>query len=87
MKGIVETKSGWLRFDVAGGRASMAAHVPKPGETARALAIGAGPNAAWLDRTFSGLTGDAALLTKAATPTAEPALSVHAPAVNILPAE
>ncbi|MAU94524.1 MAG: hypothetical protein CMP81_01355 [Fulvimarina sp.] len=85
MKGIVETRSGWLRFDVAGGRASMAAHVPKPGETARALAIGADPSAAWLDRAFAMLTGETVAATPI-TPT-EAQVSVHGPAANILPAE
>lgn len=85
MKGIVETRSGWLRFDVAGGRASMAAHVPKPGETARALAIGADPSAAWLDRAFAMLTGETVAATPI-TPTEVP-VSVHGPAANILPAE
>ncbi|MBP0614867.1 putative photosynthetic complex assembly protein PuhE [Jiella mangrovi] len=87
MKGIVETKSGWLRFDVAGGRASLAAHVPKAGETPRALAIGAGPDNAWLDRAFAALTGEVVSATVAEPARKEPALSVHAPAVNILPAE
>ena len=83
MKGIVETRNGWLRFDVAGGRASMAAHVPKAGETPRALAIGADPNGGWLDREFVALTGE-----KVSAPAAsESQVSVHAPAVNIIPAE
>lgn len=85
MKGIVQTKTGWLRFDVAGGRASMAAHVPKLGETARALAIGADPDVDWLDRAFAMLSGEA--VSAAAPAPAEPSLSVHAPAANILPAE
>ena len=52
MKGIVRSGEGWLRFDIAGGRVSMAAHVPAAGETPRALAIGKDLDAAMLDRAF-----------------------------------
>lgn len=52
MKGIVRSGEGWLRFDIAGGRVSMAAHVPSAGETPRALAIGKDLDAAMLDRAF-----------------------------------
>ncbi|MBO0663323.1 DUF3623 family protein [Jiella sp. MQZ9-1] len=83
MKGIVEsTKGGWLRFDVAGGRASLSAHVPRANERSRALAIGASPDAGWLDATFTRLAEG-----KAAAGEIAPSASVLAPAANILPAE
>jgi putative photosynthetic complex assembly protein 2 len=40
LKGIAETGTGWLRFDVAGGRASIAAFAPAQREQARVMAIG-----------------------------------------------
>lgn len=43
VKGIATTgKGGWVRFDVAGGRSSIIAHVPQGDEAPRALAIGLG---------------------------------------------
>ncbi|MDY8108488.1 putative photosynthetic complex assembly protein PuhE [Fulvimarina sp. 2208YS6-2-32] len=52
MKGIARSGDGWLRFDIAGGRVSMAVHIPGKNETARALAIGKTLDLAVLDRMF-----------------------------------
>ncbi|RFC64951.1 DUF3623 family protein [Fulvimarina endophytica] len=52
MKGIVRSGEGWMRFDIAGGRPSMAVHIPAVNETARALAIGKSLDLAKLDRLF-----------------------------------
>jgi G3E family GTPase len=40
LKGIAQAGTGWLRFDVAGGRASIAAFAPRRKEQARVMAIG-----------------------------------------------
>jgi putative photosynthetic complex assembly protein 2 len=40
MKGVVRSGAGWLRFDVAGGRPSMAAFAPNRKESGRVVAIG-----------------------------------------------
>ena len=40
LKGIVRSQGGWIRFDVAGGRASMAAFAPRDDEAPRVVAIG-----------------------------------------------
>ena len=40
VKGIVRAKAGWIHFDVAGGRSSMAAFAPGPREEPRVVAIG-----------------------------------------------
>ncbi len=40
VKGIVPAGAGWVRFDLAGGRPSVSAHVPRGEEAPRALAIG-----------------------------------------------
>lgn len=40
LKGIVRAQEGWIRFDVAGGRASMAAFAPQENEAPRVVAIG-----------------------------------------------
>ncbi|CAH2601021.1 conserved membrane protein of unknown function [Rhodovastum atsumiense] len=40
VKGIARTRDGWIRFDVAGGRPSMAAFAAREGEEARVVAIG-----------------------------------------------
>ncbi len=42
LKGIARAGDGWMRFDVAGGRASMAAFAADPAEEPRAVAIGRG---------------------------------------------
>lgn len=40
VKGIVRAGEGWLRFDLAGGRPSIAAHAAEEGEAPRVMAIG-----------------------------------------------
>ena len=40
VKGIAPAGSGWVKFDLAGGRPSVSAHVPRGDEAPRALAIG-----------------------------------------------
>ena len=56
MKGIARAADGWLRFDIAGGRASISAYAPKDGnESPRALAIGHDLDLEALDRIFAGL--------------------------------
>jgi putative photosynthetic complex assembly protein 2 len=40
LKGIARAGAGWIRFDVAGGRPSLAAFAPGPDEIARVVAIG-----------------------------------------------
>ena len=40
LKGIVEAPSGWLRFDVAGGRSSILAFSPAGAELPRIMTIG-----------------------------------------------
>ncbi len=40
LKGVARAGSGWIRFDVAGGRPSIAAFAPGVDETARVVAIG-----------------------------------------------
>jgi putative photosynthetic complex assembly protein 2 len=40
VKGIVRADAGWIHFDMAGGRPSMAAFAPRAGEEARVVAIG-----------------------------------------------
>ncbi|MCB8839092.1 putative photosynthetic complex assembly protein PuhE [Aurantimonas sp. VKM B-3413] len=82
MKGIAKTKDGWLRFDVAGGRASVAAHVPQAAERPRALAIGGDLDLAFLDLAFSVIEKGEGMR--------EPGVrgaDLMAPAANILPAE
>jgi putative photosynthetic complex assembly protein 2 len=41
VKGLVKSGAGWLRFDVAGGRPSIAAHAAAANEIPRVVAIGA----------------------------------------------
>ncbi|MBB4001926.1 MAG: putative photosynthetic complex assembly protein PuhE [Aurantimonas endophytica] len=59
MKGIVRSRGGWLRFDVAGGWPSIAAHLPTPSEAPRALAIGRNLDMARLDQIFADLVAEA----------------------------
>ena len=59
VKGIAPSGRGWVRFDVAGGRASGAAHVPQGGEAPRALAIGLGLDRAGIAEALLGCTPDA----------------------------
>jgi putative photosynthetic complex assembly protein 2 len=39
-KGVIEVHGGWVRFDIAGGRVNVSAHIAATGERARAMAIG-----------------------------------------------
>ncbi len=73
VKGIAAAGAGWIRFDIAGGRASVSAHVPRGEETPRALAIGRDLDRDALAEAF-----------RACTPGAEPAIdslwsSAHPP--------
>jgi putative photosynthetic complex assembly protein 2 len=52
LKGIVRMGDGWVRFDIAGGRPSMAAFAPKGEETARVIAIGRHLNRSFLASQF-----------------------------------
>jgi G3E family GTPase len=54
-KGIVNVGDGWVRFDLAGARVHIAAHVPAPMERSRATAIGESIDTAALDRAFDAL--------------------------------
>ncbi len=56
VKGIATSGKGWVRFDVAGGRASVAAHVPQGDEAPRALAIGLGLDRAGIAGAFLACT-------------------------------
>ena len=42
LKGVVPGSAGWLKFDIAGGRVSIAAHAPREDEMARVMVIGEG---------------------------------------------
>lgn len=59
VKGIGTTGEGWVRFDVAGGRASVAAHLPQGDEAPRALAIGRGLDRDGIADAFVSCTPDA----------------------------
>ncbi len=52
VKGIARAGDGWIRFDLAGGRPSMAAFAPPSGEMARVVAIGRQLDGARLQRAF-----------------------------------
>jgi len=56
VKGIVRSGAGWLRFDLAGGRASIAAFAASANETPRVVAIGAGIDQAALAAAFTACT-------------------------------
>ena len=56
VKGIATTGKGWVRFDVAGGRSSIMAHVPQGDEAPRALAIGLGLDREGLAEAFLACT-------------------------------
>ena len=53
VKGIVPAGAGWVRFDVAGGRASMTAFAPSGNETARVIAIGRTVDETGLEAAFA----------------------------------
>jgi putative photosynthetic complex assembly protein 2 len=40
LKGLVESGDGWLKFDIAGGRVGIVAHVPRSEDSARVMIIG-----------------------------------------------
>ncbi|MBE7220759.1 MAG: DUF3623 family protein, partial [Caulobacteraceae bacterium] len=42
LKGLARCEAGWARFDIAGGHATLAAHLPRGEEAARVLVIGDG---------------------------------------------
>ena len=68
LKGIARSQGGWIRFDVAGGRGSMAAFAPQHDEAPRAVAIGHGIDGTRLKAAFDACAGgrDAARLETAA---------------------
>jgi putative photosynthetic complex assembly protein 2 len=53
-KGIAEVRRGWVHFDLAGGRASVAAFAPREGEQPRAVAIGRSIDVAQLEVALAG---------------------------------
>ena len=54
VKGIARAGSGWVHFDVAGGRSSVTAFAPREGEEARVVAIGRTVDEARLRAAFEG---------------------------------
>ncbi len=54
LKGIARAGAGWVRFDVAGGRPSMAAFAPHEDEEPRVVAIGRALDEARLQAAFAG---------------------------------
>ena len=54
LKGIARAGAGWVRFDVAGGRPSMAAFAPPDDEQPRVMAIGRALDEARLQAAFAG---------------------------------
>ena len=56
LKGLVRAGAGWLHVDIAGGRASMNAYAPQPGEQARIVAIGRNIDEAKLEAALSACT-------------------------------
>jgi putative photosynthetic complex assembly protein 2 len=53
LKGLARMGDGWVRFDIAGGRPSIAAFAPKGVEEARVIAIGRHLNKAMLTEVFA----------------------------------
>jgi putative photosynthetic complex assembly protein 2 len=53
LKGIARMGDGWVRFDIAGGRPSIAAFAPKGEEEARVIAIGRHLNETMLTEAFA----------------------------------
>ncbi|MBW4025494.1 MAG: DUF3623 family protein [Proteobacteria bacterium] len=53
LKGIARMGEGWVRFDIAGGRPSIAAFAPTVEETARVIAIGRNLNEQTLTEAFA----------------------------------
>jgi G3E family GTPase len=62
VKGVAQAGNGWVRFDVAGGRASMAAFAAGKDEAARVVAIGREVDEERLGAAFQAcaVTGEAA---------------------------
>jgi putative photosynthetic complex assembly protein 2 len=56
LKGIARMGDGWVRFDIAGGRPSIAAFAPKGEETPRVIAIGRHLNETLLADSFGALS-------------------------------
>jgi putative photosynthetic complex assembly protein 2 len=56
VKGLAKSGSGWLHFDVAGGRPSITAFAAAPGETPRVVAIGKNIHEAALLAAFADCT-------------------------------
>ena len=52
LKGLVLSGDGWLRFDIAGGRASIMIHAPREDEDARLMVIGTALDRALLTEMF-----------------------------------
>jgi putative photosynthetic complex assembly protein 2 len=53
LKGLARMGDGWVRFDIAGGRPSIAAFAPKGEETPRVIAIGRHLNERFLNEAFA----------------------------------
>ena len=53
VKGIARAGAGWIHFDVAGGRSTMAAFAPGAGEAPRVVAIGKSVDKARLSAAFA----------------------------------
>ncbi len=53
VKGIARAGEGWIHFDVAGGRATMAAFAPGADEAPRVVAIGRSVDKARLSAAFA----------------------------------
>jgi putative photosynthetic complex assembly protein 2 len=56
-KGVMRVSAGWVKFDVAGGRVYVAAHLAVENERARAMAIGFEVRHEDLTQAFSALVG------------------------------
>jgi G3E family GTPase len=59
VKGIARAGSGWVHFDIAGGRTSVAAFAPGDGEQPRVMAIGRSLDRAGLQAAFEACAGEA----------------------------
>ena len=62
LKGLARTDGGFVRFDVAGGRAHLSAYAAVQGETARVMVIGQGLAEADLTEAFTDLGAPASAL-------------------------
>jgi putative photosynthetic complex assembly protein 2 len=58
VKGIARSGSGWVHFDVAGGRSTVAAFAPRRDEQPRVMAIGQGLDDVGLQAAFEACAGD-----------------------------